>query len=155
MAVTPESELCPVLMDYFTRRTGTAVMATIDADYHPHTAPFHYMTVVDAKHLLMAISLTTQTYRNIVENNYVALSLLDEGDLAFCIKGFGKVLLEQMIFERQLAIIEVEIIEIRKNNWESHHVTQGIRIAHKNEIYLINSRKIFQELVKNAIEYSG
>ena len=155
MSIILESELSSTLIDFFTRRTGTVIIATLDGNYRPHTAPFHYLAIVDPKHLLLAISFKNQTYQNILQNKFVSLAILDEGDLAVCIRGYGEILLEQMVSDRELSVIAIEITEIRKNNWESHHVTQGIRITHKNEIFLINSRRIFQELLQIATQYSG
>jgi hypothetical protein len=43
----------------------------MDTDYRPHTAPFHYITVYDSRHLRVAISKIHQTLQNIIKNGYV------------------------------------------------------------------------------------
>lgn len=142
------TELNATLQDLFGRRITTIIIASIDEEYRPHTAPFNYVAVRDAKHLRVAVSKSHQTYQNIVENVYVALAVLDEGDVAVCIKGSAKVVKESMEADCNMGIIEVDILEIRKDNSHDCLVTQGIRTRHKSEPCLYYSRKIYQELVQ-------
>lgn len=148
MAVPLGAELNSVLKDLFDRRISTVILATVDRENHPHTAPFNYLVAHDVKHLRVAISRNHQTYHNIMDNGRVALEVLEEGDIAVCIKGTGRLLLENMESDFNMSIIDIEINEIKKDNSDSHFVTQGIRIRHKNEPVLLSSRKIFQELAK-------
>ncbi len=144
------TELNPALTDLFDKRIGTVIVATIDQEFHPHTAPFNFVVVRDPKNIRIAISRDHQTYQNIVNNGYVAVAALDEGDIAVCIKGVGHIIRNAMDIDYNIAVVEVEITEIKKDNSMLHFVTQGIRIRHKNEPSLLLSRKIFQEL--NQIE---
>ena len=139
-------ELNTAAVYFFARRTGTVILATIDEDLRPHTAPFNYICVADSRHLRIAISRNHQTYANIVNHGYVALAIVDEGDLAVCVKGNVRVLCASMNSNPDMAMIEVEITEIRGNNSPSHCVNQGIRIHHRNELKLLESRRIFIEL---------
>lgn len=146
MAVLGENELNPILEELFAKRMTVVVVSTIDEEYRPHTAPFHYLVVHDPKHLLLAVDRSHQTYQNIVTNGYVALQILDEGDIAVGINGIGRVVKEEMESDSNLSIFEIEIHEIKKDNWLTHFVIQGIRIRRKSEPFLLSSRKIFQEL---------
>lgn len=150
LALLDGTELNPTLIEVFKKRVNTVIIASIDEDYRPHTAPFNHITVLDSRHLRVAISKYHQTLRNIVENVYVALAVLDEGDIAVCIKGTAQVVKEVMDTDRNLVMIEIEITEIRKDNSPDFFVTQGIRIHHKNEPSLFYSRKIFHELLQGA-----
>lgn len=146
MSILLGTELNASLIDLFEKRISTVIIATIDQEYSPQTAPFHYVVVRDPKHLRVAIDRNHQTYLNILDNGLVALAVLDEGDIAVCIKGKAILIQENMDSDYNMAIAEIEISEIKKDNSPSHFVTQGIRIRHKNEPNLLLSRKIFQEL---------
>jgi hypothetical protein len=148
LALLVGTELNSTLIDLFQKRINTVIIASIDEDYRPHTAPFNHIIVLDSKHLRVAVSRFHQTLRNIIDNVYVALTILDEGDIAVCIKGTAQVVKEAMDVDCNLVIIEITIIEIRKNNSLDYFVTQGIRILHKSEPSLYYSRKIFQELLQ-------
>lgn len=150
MAFLVGTELNSTLIDLFKKRINTAIIASIDGDYRPHTAPFNHIAVHDSKHLRVALSKYHQTLQNIVDNVYVAIEILDEGDIAVCIKGTAQVVKEAMDADCNLVIIEIEITEIRKNNSLDFFVTQGIRIRHKNEPSLHYSCKIFQELLQGT-----
>jgi len=148
MSVLLGAELNPSLLDLFEKRITTVILATLDENNCPHTAPFYYLVASDPKHLRVAISRNHQTFHNITVNSNVAVSVVDEGDIAVCIKGSASVYLENMESDYNMAVVDIEINQIKKDNWTSHFVTQGIRIRHRNEPALIASRKIFQELLK-------
>ncbi len=144
------TELNATLIDSLKKRINTVIIASIDADCRPHTAPFHYITVHDNKHLRVAISRFHQTLQNITQIEDVAVAILDEGDIAVSLKGKARLFKETMDADKNLAVIEVEIEEIRKNNSSDFFVTQGIRIRHKNEASLHYSCQIFQELLQET-----
>lgn len=146
MSILLGTELNSTLKDLFDKRISTAIMATLDQEQHPHTAPFSHIVVSDPKHLRLAISRNHQTFLNIQANGNVALAILEEGDIAVCIKGFARIIRNSMEFDYNMAVVEVEISEIKKDNSLTHFVTQGIRIRHRSEPFLLESRKIFQEL---------
>ncbi len=146
MSILLGTELNSTLKDLFDKRISTAIVATLDLDRHPHTAPFNYIIASDPKHLRLAVSRNQQTFQNIQTDGNVALGILEEGDVAVCIKGFARVIRNSMEFDYNMAIVEIEISEIKKDNSPTHFVTQGIRIRHRNEPFLLESKRIFQEL---------
>jgi hypothetical protein len=150
LALLVGTELNSTLIDLFTKRVNTVIIASIDSEYRPHTAPFNHIAVHDSKHLRVAMSKYHQTLQNIVENVYVAIEILDEGDIAVCIKGTAQVIKEAMDVDCNLVVIEIEINEIRKNNSLDFFVTQGIRTRHKSEPSLHYSCKIFHELLQGT-----
>lgn len=148
MSILFGTELNPALIDLFNKKVNTAIVATIDQNYFPHTAPFNFIVVRDPKHLRIAVSRQHLTFVNIIENGYVALAVLDEGDIAVCIKGFAQVVKDNMETDINMAIVEIEVVEIKKNNSSISYVTQGIRTIHKSEPDLLCSRQIFRELTR-------
>lgn len=144
------TELTSTLKDLFDKRISTVIVATLDRDLRPHTAPFHYIVVCNPGRLRLAISKELLTYRHIIDNSYVALAVLEEGDVAVCIKGSARVVLPEMDCDCNMAVVEVEIDEIRRDNSQTHYVTQGIRIRHRGEADLLEARKIFLELTRSC-----
>ncbi len=148
MSLLMGTELNSVLLAFFEKRVNAIIIASLDEDLTPHTAPFNYIIATDTKHLRVAISKLQQTYENIINNVCVDLVVFDEGDLAVSIKGSARVIKESMETDCNMGIIEIEVTEVRKNNSPDFFVTQGIRIWHKSEPSLYFSRRIFSELCK-------
>lgn len=146
MAVFIGTELTPALKYRFDGRVNPVILATIDQEHHPSTAPFNCIVAPDNRHLRIALCKDNQTYANIIENGNIALAVLDEGDIAVCIQGNAQILMNHMSFDINMAVIEIEINEIRRNNSPMFFVTQGIRTQFKNEQSLFNYRKLHHEL---------
>jgi hypothetical protein len=146
MAVFQGTELNPVLKYLFDSKINTAILATNDKEHHPNTAPYNCIVAPNAKHLRIAICKDHQTYANILENGDVALAVIDEGDIAVCIKGTARVIRNNMDADINMAVIDIEIREIRRNNSAVFFVTQGIRTKYKNEQSLVDFRKLYYEL---------
>jgi hypothetical protein len=146
MAVYIGTELTPALKYLFDSRINTAILATNSREFHPNTAPFNCIVAPDTRHLRIAIRKDNQTYSNIVENGNIALAVIDEGDIAVCIKGTAQVIMNHMKFDLNMAVIDIEICEIYRNNSAMFFVTQGIRTQYKNEQSLVDFRKLRYEL---------
>jgi uncharacterized pyridoxamine 5'-phosphate oxidase family protein len=146
MAVFQGTELNPALKYLFESRINTAILATNDKEHHPNTAPFNCIVAPNAKHLRIAICKDHQTYANIIENGNVALAVINEGDIAACIKGTAQIVHNHMDFDLNMAVIDIEISEIHRNNSTIFLVTQGIRTQYKSEQSLVDFRKLRYEL---------
>lgn len=146
MSVFIGTELTPILKYLFENRISTAILATNDTEHHPNTAPYNCIVAPDTKHLRIAICKDHQTYANIIENGNIALAVIDEGDIAACIKGTAQIVRGQMDFDFNMAVIDIEINEIRRNNSTMFLVTQGIRTHYKSEQSLVDFRKLRYEL---------
>ncbi len=146
MSVFIGTELNSTLRYLFDKRNSTAILATMDKENHPHTAPYNGIIACDPKHLRVAICKDNQTYSNIMESGNVAVALLEEGDIAVCIKGIAQVVRSYMDFDYNMAIIDIEINEVRKNNSSQFFVTQGIRTKYRSEQSLVEYRKLLYEL---------
>jgi hypothetical protein len=146
MAVFIGTELNPILKYLFDSRINTAILATNDKEHHPNTAPYNCIVAPDTKHLQIAICKDHQTYANIIENGNIALAVIDEGDITACIKGTAQIIRNHMDCDFNMAVIDIEISEIRRNNSTMFFVTQGIRTQYKSEQSLVDFRKLRYEL---------
>ena len=146
MAVFIGAELTPALKYLLDSRVNPVILATIDREHHPNTAPYNCIVAPDTRHLRIALCKDNQTYTNIIENGNIALAIIDEGDVAVCIKGNAQILMNHMNCDLNMAVIDIEIGEIRRNISPLFFVTQGIRTQFKNEQSLVNYRKLRYEL---------
>ncbi len=70
------------------RRIGSAVVvATVDPDGTPHTAPFGSLCYISPRTLRFGCDRKHDTYANIRRNGQVVVSLLAPPDIAVSIKG--------------------------------------------------------------------
>lgn len=146
MAVFIGTELTAALKYLLDSRINPVILATIDQEHHPSTAPYNCIVAPDNRHIRIALCKDNQTYANIIENGNIALAVIDEGDMAVCIKGNARVFMNQMNSDLNMAVIDIEIREISRNNSSMFFVTQGVRTQFKNEQSLLNFRKLRYEL---------
>jgi hypothetical protein len=92
------------------------VMATVDEQGRPDTAPISWITALDSRTIRLAISPEVSTYRNILRNDRVMLSLLG-GAMTLGISGRARVLSESM-FEVPfpMAMVEVVVDEVKDDS---------------------------------------
>jgi len=138
--------LTPGLLDLLARRMPTVVVATIGEDGWPHTAPYNQIAAPDSARLLVALNRQDHTYHNLCHRGCTMLALLEEGDVAVGIRGRARVVRERMEANCNLAVVEIEIEEIKRDNSPHYLVTQGIRIRLREEPFLIHQRRLMAEL---------
>ncbi|MGE5598296.1 MAG: pyridoxamine 5'-phosphate oxidase family protein [Bacteroidota bacterium] len=134
------------LVDLFTNRLTTVVVATVDNDGLPHTAPYNQLVAVDPGRLRLAINRQDETYRALRDYGLTMIAVLEEGDIAAGIKGKARVLRERMDTNCNLAVVEIEVEEIKRDNSPTHYVLSGVRTRHRGEPFLLRQRQIMAEL---------
>lgn len=138
--------LPPSLHDLLARRMTTVIVATLDEEGHPHTAPYNQVIAVDAGHLRLAVNRQDATFRHLRDYGLTMIAVLEEGDIAAGIKGRARILRQQMQANCNLALIEVEIDEVKKDNSPQYLVVQGIRTRLREEPFLLSQKQILAEL---------
>lgn len=136
------------LFDIMAARMVTVVVATIDGNGWPHTAPYNQIFAPDRERLVLAINRQDETYRSLKDNGMVALAIMEEGDVAFGVKGRARVLCERMEANCNLAAVEVRLEQVKRDNSPHYLVTQGIRTRLREEPFLLQMRQIMNELRK-------
>ena len=139
-------ELPPNLFELLARRTTVAVVATVDDDGWPHAAPYSQVVAVDPRHLRLAVARRDATYQSLRDYGLVMVEILEEGDIAAGIKGRARILRERMRTDDNLAVVEIEIDEVKRDNSTCFLVTQGVRTRLRQELYLLQLRQIMNEL---------
>jgi hypothetical protein len=91
------------------------VVATVDPDGTPHTAPFGSLRAVTPRLLRLACNRYHDTYANICRDGWVMVALLAPPNIAVSIRGRARVVKEQMDTGEHLATLEVDIEEVKND----------------------------------------
>ncbi|NLG84936.1 MAG: hypothetical protein GX493_10105 [Firmicutes bacterium] len=142
--------LTPGLLDLLARRMPVLVVATVNPDGSPHTAPYNQFGAPDPGHLFLAINRQDHTYANLCARGLAGLALLEEGDVAISMRTRARVLQEQMVSNCNLAVVEFTIEEIKRDNSPHYLVTQGVRTRLREEPFLLQQRRLMAELAAVA-----
>jgi len=93
------------------------VVATVNDRGWPDTAPISWITALDRRTLRMAVSREVSTYRNILYNERVTLSLIG-GAMTLGIRGRARVLADDMEqIPLPMAMVEVLIDEVKDDSF--------------------------------------
>jgi hypothetical protein len=109
------------------RRIGSAaIVATVDRDGGPHTAPFGSLCVVSPHTLRFGCDRKHDTYANIRRDGRVTISLVAPPDIAVSIKGKAKIFKERMNLVDSDAIIEIEVEDVKDDLIPGAFIVSGI-----------------------------
>jgi len=111
------------------------VIATVDEDGFPRTAPYGLIRALDRKTLRVGIGPGKRTYANIVRNGKVMVCVLAEGNIALGIRGRARVIKERMeSWNIHVAMIEITILEVKSDALTWVHIIQGIQVQLSDDI---------------------
>jgi hypothetical protein len=92
------------------------VMATVDERGWPDTCPISWIVALDPTILRLAISREVSTYRNVLKNENVMISLVG-GAMTLGIRGRARILSEGMDdVPLPMAMIEVQVDEVKDDS---------------------------------------
>ena len=107
----------------------TAILATVNLDGTPHTAPFGSFRAVTPQLIRFVIFRGHKTFKNLSNNSQVALFSTCPPDIAVSINGIARTLKEQMDFDPQYAIVEISIYTVKNNMFNKGIIKSGITIS--------------------------
>ena len=111
------------------------VIATVDEDGFPRTAPYSLVRALDRKTLRVGIGPSKRTYANIVRDGKVMICVLAEGNIALGIRGRARVIKERMeSWNLHVAMIEINILEVKSDALTWVPIIQGIQVQLSDEI---------------------
>jgi hypothetical protein len=91
------------------------VVATVDPDGTPRTAPFGSLRAVTPRLLRLACNRYHDTYANLCRDGRVMVALLAPPNIAVSIRGQARVVKERMDASEHLAIVEIEVEEVKND----------------------------------------
>jgi len=100
----PDNALSPV-----------SIVATVNPDGTPHTAPFGSMRAVTPRLLRFASLRQHDTYVNLLKDNRVMVAFVAPPDIAVSIKGRARVVRERMALDEYFALLEIDIEEVKND----------------------------------------
>ena len=106
-----------------------AVVATSDADGTPRTAPFGSLRAVTPRLLRLVSMSYHDTYANLCRDGLVSVALLAPPDIAVSVSGRARVVREHMEVNRDSAVLEIDIEEVKNDMAGRIAIESGISIS--------------------------
>ena len=110
------------------------VLATVDADGAPRTAPFGSLRAVTPGLLRLACNQYHDTYANMCRDGWVSVALLAPPNIAVSIRGRARVVREGMDTGEHLAILEIDIEEVKNDMMRRGEIESAVGFAPPEEL---------------------
>jgi hypothetical protein len=107
----------------------SSVIATIDEDGSPHTAPFGSLHAINPKTMRVVIYRYHDTLANIIRDERVMICIVCPPDIAVSVKGRAKVIDNPWIVDERYALAEIEIDEVKNDMPVVIEIESGITIS--------------------------
>jgi hypothetical protein len=111
----------------------TGVASTIDEDGYPRGAPMSLFYAINDQTLLMGSQNRSQTFKNAQRVGKIALTFINEGDIAFTIRGKSRVFKNTMESSKYLGILVVEIEAVKSDVAVDVEVSEGIKYTYRSQ----------------------
>lgn len=108
-------QVFPVLHKVGRAINPITIVATVDPDGSPRTAPFGSLRAVTPKLLRLACNRYHDTYANLCRDGRVMVALLAPPNTAVGIRGRARVVKEQMDVGEHLAVVEIDVEEVKND----------------------------------------
>ena len=112
-----------------------AIVATVDADGSPRTAPFGSLRALSPRHLRFGCGREHATFTNIVRDGRVAIALLLPPTVALTVRGRARIAKERMEVLGD-AVIEIEVDEVKNDaqTGTEFEITSGVAISYPESL---------------------
>ena len=91
------------------------IVATVDPDGRPRTAPFGSLRAMSPRLLRLACNQYHDTYANMCRDGQVSVAVLAPPNIAVSIQGRARVVKEEMEIAEHLAIVELDVEEVKND----------------------------------------
>jgi hypothetical protein len=129
-----ETELPPDVFEAWHKPGGAispvAIVATVDPDGAPRTAPFGSLRAITPRLLRLFSWREHDTYANLCRDGWVSVALISP-DVAVSVTGRARVVRERSHHDEQFAILEIDIAEVKNDMAYRIVVESGIEIVPK------------------------
>jgi len=110
------------------------VVATVDPDGAPRTAPFGSLRAVTPSLLRLACNQYHDTYANLCRDGRVSAALLAPPNIAVSIRGRARVVQERMDTGDHLAVVEIDIDEVTNDMMRRGTIESAVGFAPPEEL---------------------
>ena len=111
-----------------------AVVATVDADGAPRTAPFGSLRAVNPGLLRLACNQYHDTYANMCRDGRVSVALLAPPNIAVSIRGKARVVREKMDTGEHLAVLEIDVENVKNDMMRRGEIESAVGFAPPDEL---------------------
>ncbi len=129
-----ETELPPEVFEAWHKPDGAispvAIVATVDPDGMPRTAPFGSLRAITPRLLRLFSWREHDTYVNLCRDGRVTVALICP-DVAVSVAGRARVVRERAYHDEQFAILEIDVVEVKNDMVYRVVVEGGIEIVPK------------------------
>lgn len=105
------------------------IVATVDPDGTPRTAPFGSLRAVTPSLMRFCSNRHHDTYANLCRDDRVMVALLAPPDIAVGIRGRARVVKESMDVAEYTAILEIDVEEVKNDMMQRGAIESEIRFA--------------------------
>ena len=105
------------------------IVATVDPDGRPRTAPFGSLRAVSPRLLRLACNQYHDTYANMCRDGQVSVAVLAPPNIAVSIRGRARVVKEEMEIAEHLAIVELDAEEVKNNMMRRGMIKSAVGFA--------------------------
>jgi hypothetical protein len=92
-----------------------AILATVDPDGAPRTAPFGSLRAVTPRLLRLCSLRHHDTYTNLRRDGRVTVALLSPPDIAVSVRGQARIVKEHMDTDGNFAVLEIDVEEVKND----------------------------------------
>ena len=119
--VKPDKAISPV-----------AILATVDPDGKPRTAPFGSLRAVTPRLLRLCSMRYHDTCANLIRDGRVSVSMISPPDIAVSVSGRARVVRNEMETDGDFAILEIDIESVKNDMAYRINIDSGIEITPKS-----------------------
>ncbi len=110
-----------------------AILASIDPDGAPRTAPFGSLRAITPRLLRLCSWHGNDTYANLCRDGRVTVALVSPPDVAVSVRGQARVVRERMHHDEHFAIIEIDVEHVKNNMAYRIVIEEEIRITARDK----------------------
>jgi len=105
------------------------IVATVDPDGTPRTAPFGSLRAATPRLLRLACLRYHDTYANLRRNGRATVALLAPPDIAVSITGQARVVKEKVDANEQIAILEIDVEQVKNDMMRRGAIDSAIQFS--------------------------
>ena len=110
-----------------------AIVATVDADGNPRTAPFGSLRAITPTLLRLCSSHFHDTYANLIRDGRVMVTLVSPPNISVSIRGRARLVKERLDHDEHFAILEIDIEEVKNDMVHRIKIDSPIAIAARDK----------------------
>jgi hypothetical protein len=112
-----------------------SIVATVEEDGTPHTAPFGSLRAVTPRLLRLISWRGHDTYQNLCCDKRVTVAMLAPPDLAVSVRGRARVVRERMKSDEHYAVVDIDVEEVKNDMGRAFVIETALWISIKDQYW--------------------